>query len=65
MTDGRDKKNIKVGSKVSIVQNRDKHSGQLSHGVVKEILTSGPFHPQGIEVRLKEGQEGRVKEIKL
>ncbi len=63
--DGRDKKNIKTGIKVSIVQNRDKHSGQLSHGVVKDILTTGPFHPQGIEVRLKEGLEGRVKEIKL
>lgn len=63
--DGRDKKNIKVGTKVSIVQNRDKHSGQLSHGVVKEIVDAGSFHPKGIEVRLKNGLEGRVKEIKL
>jgi len=63
--DGRDRKNIKAGIKVSIVQNRDKHSGHLSHGIVKDILTTGDFHPQGIEVRLKDGQEGRVKEIRL
>ena len=63
--DGRDRKNIKAGIKVSIVQNRDRHSGQLSHGVVKDIITTGVFHPQGIEVRLKDGLEGRVKEIRL
>lgn len=65
MVDARDIKNIKAGIKVAIVQNRDKHSGQLSHGVVKDIISSVPFHPQGIEVRLKDGIQGRVKEIKL
>ncbi len=63
--DGRDKKYIKAGIKVSIVQNRDKHSGQLTQGVVKDIITEGSFHPAGIEVRLKDGFQGRVKEIRL
>ena len=63
--DARDRKYIKAGIKVSIVQNRDKASGQLTQGVVKDILTEASFHPYGIEVRLKDGLEGRVKEIRM
>jgi len=63
--DGRERKNIKVGTKVAIVSTRDQRSGLLTHGVVKEILSKEPFHLKGIECRLKTGQVGRVKTIKL
>lgn len=63
--DGRERKNIKSGTKVAILQNRDKHSGNLTHGVVKEVLTEGSFHPNGIEVILKDGVQGRVKMIRI
>lgn len=63
--DGRDRKNIKVGTKVAIVATQDQRSGHLTHGVVKEILDEVPFHLKGIECKLKTGQVGRVKQIKL
>ncbi|SMO67069.1 conserved hypothetical protein [Saccharicrinis carchari] len=62
--DGRERKNIKVGSKVAIVQNMDARSGHLTHGVVKEILDEDQFHLKGIQIKLKTGQVGRVKMIK-
>ncbi len=62
--DGRERRNIKVGTKVAIVQNLDARSGHLTHGVVKEIIDEAPFHLKGIEIKLKSGQVGRVKMIK-
>ncbi len=56
--------NIRPGLRVSILLKIDQHSGELTEGVVKDILTSSPFHPHGIKVRLESGQVGRVKEIK-
>ena len=56
--------NIKPGLKVAIVLKIDQHSGKLTEGVVKDILTNSPLHPHGIKVRLESGQVGRVKEIK-
>jgi uncharacterized repeat protein (TIGR03833 family) len=55
---------IKPGLRVSIVLKADQHSGKLTEGVVKDILTSSAVHPHGIKVRLENGQVGRVKEIK-
>ncbi len=55
---------IRQGLRVSIVMKTDQHSGKLTEGVVKDILTNSPLHPHGIKVRLESGQVGRVKEIK-
>jgi uncharacterized repeat protein (TIGR03833 family) len=38
-------------------------TGQLTKGIVKDILTNSPTHPHGIKVRLTSGAVGRVKEI--
>jgi uncharacterized repeat protein (TIGR03833 family) len=55
---------IKPGLRVIIVLKEDQHSGKLTEGTVKDILTKSPVHPHGIKVRLENGQIGRVKEIK-
>ncbi|HEV7347786.1 YwbE family protein [Telluribacter sp.] len=60
---GTERKNIVPGLLVSIVLKQDQRSGQLTEGVVKDILTKSPHHPHGIKVRLETGEVGRVKEI--
>ncbi|MCB2189806.1 MAG: YwbE family protein [Deltaproteobacteria bacterium] len=55
--------NIKAGMQVFIVLKKDQRSGNLTEGVVKDILTKSATHPHGIKVRLESGQIGRVKEI--
>ncbi len=54
---------IKPGSRVFIVLKKDQHSGKLTEGVVRDILTKSPTHPHGIKVRLESGEIGRVKKI--
>jgi uncharacterized repeat protein (TIGR03833 family) len=61
--DGTLRSNIKPGVKVRIVMKQDQASGNLTEGIVKDILTNSPKHPHGIKVRLESGQIGRVKEI--
>ncbi len=56
------KSHIKPGLKVAIVQKQDQRTGNLTVGVVKDILTKSPQHPHGIKVRLQTGEVGRVKE---
>lgn len=63
MADGRNRKDIHLGIKVSIVLKQDQRTGKLTEGVVKEILTKSAFHPHGIKVRLADGQVGRVQKI--
>lgn len=55
--------NIKIGIHVSIVLKQDQRSGNLTEGVVVNILTKSPNHPHGIKVRLEDGSVGRVKKI--
>lgn len=55
--------NIKAGMTVKIVLKKDQRSGDLTEGVVKDLLTNSRNHPHGIKVRLEDGQVGRVKEI--
>jgi uncharacterized repeat protein (TIGR03833 family) len=62
--DGTNRENIKIGSSVSIVLKKDQRTGNLTEGIVKNILTKSSYHPHGIKVRLEDGQVGRVKEIK-
>jgi uncharacterized repeat protein (TIGR03833 family) len=54
---------IKPGDVVLVVLKKDQRSGELTKGVVKDILTRSPNHPHGIKVRLEDGQVGRVKQI--
>lgn len=63
MLDGRYRKNIRIGSKVTIVQKQDQRSGNITEGIVKRILTNSPNHPHGIKVQLTSGEVGRVKNV--
>ncbi|SDK74424.1 conserved hypothetical protein [Catalinimonas alkaloidigena] len=63
MADGRYRKDIKPGQLVDIVLKKDQRTGDLTQGIVKNILTRSAFHPHGIKVRLDDGQVGRVQEI--
>jgi uncharacterized repeat protein (TIGR03833 family) len=61
--DGTIRSDIRPGLHVSIVLKKDQHTGKLTKGIVKNILTNSPSHPHGIKVRLESGEVGRVKEI--
>ena len=61
MSDGKQRKAIKVGARVAVVQKQDQRSGNLTEGVVARILTKSATHPHGIKVRLESGIVGRVK----
>jgi len=61
--DGRKRADIKPGMLVNIVQKQDQRTGELTEGVVKNLLTNSPNHPHGIKVRLETGEVGRVQEI--
>lgn len=61
--DGKNRKDIAPGLRVSIVLKQDQRTGKRTEGIVKDILTSSPHHPHGIKVRLEDGQVGRVQEI--
>jgi uncharacterized repeat protein (TIGR03833 family) len=54
---------VKTGMQVKIVLKEDQRTGELTEGIVKDILTKSPKHPHGIKVLLESGQVGRVKEI--
>ena len=55
--------NIDEGMEVDVVQKQDQSSGNLTRGIVADILTSSDQHPHGIKVRLESGQVGRVQNI--
>ena len=61
--DGTIRSDIRLGLHVSIVLKKDQHTGKLTKGIVRDILTNSPSHPYGIKVRLESGEVGRVKEI--
>lgn len=60
---GKNRKNIKIGNKVFVVQKQDQRSGKLTEGIVSKILTNSANHPHGIKVMLEDGTVGRVKEV--
>ena len=62
--DGTKRSDIKIGSRVMIVQKQDQSSGKLTEGVIMRILTNSTEHHHGIKVMLESGIVGRVKEIK-
>ena len=60
---GQNRKDIYSGLEVGIILKKDQRSGNITYGVVKDLLTSSSFHSRGIKVRLEDGQVGRVAEI--
>jgi len=63
MSNGNNRKAIKVGIEVEVVQKQHQRSGEITQGIVKRILTNSPTHPHGIKVMLEGGIVGRVKNI--
>lgn len=61
--DGKSRENIKPGLRVAVVKKEDQPTGQLTEGVVRDILTNSGNHPHGIKVRLESGEVGRVQQI--
>jgi len=57
------RRNIRPGMKVAIILKEDQPTGELTTGVVRDLLTSSDEHPRGIKVCLQSGQVGRVKVI--
>lgn len=60
---GTKREDIKLGTRVKVVQKQDQRSGNLTEGVVSKVLTNSHTHPHGIKVMLEGGIVGRVKEI--
>lgn len=60
---GTKRTDIKPGLKVLIELKKYQQTGELTEGVVKDILTKSSSHPHGIKVRLESGEVGRVKDI--
>lgn len=60
---GIERKNIRAGLRVKVIQKQHQRTGQLTEGVVKDILTKSAVHDRGIKVRLDNGVIGRVQEV--
>ena len=60
---GKNRVDVKPGTRVRMVQKQDQRSGKLTEGIVQNVLTNSATHPHGIKVRLISGAIGRVKEI--
>jgi uncharacterized repeat protein (TIGR03833 family) len=60
---GNNRADIKVGARVKVVQKHDQRTGNLTEGIVQNILTKSDSHPHGIKVRMESGIVGRVKEV--
>lgn len=61
--DGTNRADIHSGLAVAITLKKDQGTNILTQGFVKDILTSKPYHPRGIKVRLTTGEVGRVQVI--
>jgi uncharacterized repeat protein (TIGR03833 family) len=60
---GTNRADVKIGMLIKIVMKEDQRTGELTEGIVKDILTKSTKHPHGIKVRIETGEVGRVKEI--
>jgi uncharacterized repeat protein (TIGR03833 family) len=60
---GQNRKDIYPGLEVGIILKKDQRNGNVTYGIVKDLLTSAAFHSRGIKVRLETGEIGRVTEI--
>ncbi|MCW3123818.1 MAG: hypothetical protein JWQ38_3310 [Flavipsychrobacter sp.] len=60
---GQHRADIHPGIEVEIILKQDQRTGKRTTGIVKDLLTSAPYHSRGIKVRLEDEQVGRVVEI--
>jgi uncharacterized repeat protein (TIGR03833 family) len=60
---GTKRTDIKPGLRVLVELKKYQQTGELTEGVVKDILTKSSSHMYGIKVRLESGEVGRVKDI--
>lgn len=60
---GTERNEIRPGLRVKVVQKQHQRTGELTEGMVRDILTKSASHPHGIKVRLEDGTVGRVREI--
>ena len=60
---GTQRKDIRPGLRVKVVQKPHQRTGELTEGIVKDILTNSAVHHRGIKVRLEGGIVGRVQDI--
>jgi len=60
---GKEKRNVQVGSEVEIVIKDDQHSGSTTEGIVKRVLSKAANHSQGVKVELETGEIGRVVNV--
>ncbi|HZK67828.1 MAG TPA: YwbE family protein [Chloroflexota bacterium] len=63
MSSGQQRRDVRVGVRVRIVEKHNQQTGTTTEGIVRQLLTKSATHPHGIKVRLETGQVGRVKEI--
>ncbi|MGE5329335.1 MAG: YwbE family protein [Deltaproteobacteria bacterium] len=63
MKDPRNRADVPPGTRVMVVQKQHQPTGQLTEGIVADLLTNSAFHPRGIKVRLTSGIVGRVQKI--
>lgn len=61
--EGTIRNNIHPGTKVLVVQKPHQRTGELTEGIVQDLLTNSMNHPRGIKVRLTSGIVGRVQKI--
>ena len=61
--DGTRRADIRSGLRVKILLKQDQRTGNMTEGIVAEILTNSFTHPHGIKVRLESGAVGRVQLI--
>jgi uncharacterized repeat protein (TIGR03833 family) len=61
--DGTRRADISPGLRVKILLKQDQRTGNMTEGIVAEILTNSSTHPHGIKVRLESGAVGRVQVI--
>lgn len=61
MIDPTNQRYPKPGDLVNIIQKQHYATGELTSGVVKDVLTKKRFHPRGHKVRLINGIIGRVQ----
>lgn len=59
------RENIFEGGLVEIVQKHHQRSGELTEGLVTQVLTKSTQHPHGIKVKIDTGEIGRVKWVLL
>ena len=61
--DGKRRADIRPGLRVKILLKQDQRTGNMTEGIIAEILTNSSTHHHGIKVRLESGAVGRVKTI--